>query len=560
MRKLLLFSFLLFSVSLFGQAKKVTLYLDAAIFTADEKNPQAEAMLVEGGKILYVGKRSKAEQMARGREVETIRLQGKMILPGFVESHMHPVLGSLMQLDFYPVSPKASVKEILSVIRKAAQTNPQAPILLLQGYCMSHFSTLPTAQQIDSVVNDKPVILFDEGFHSAWVNTRCLEMAQVTKETPDPLPGLQYFERDAQGNPTGYMFDILTWQQILNRLNILSEEVIYNGVNNLLKTLHADGFTSVFDAGAAPSHHTQYSAITRLDKEGKLNIHYCGSYYLNPSLEVSATIDSLRNLRNRFATENVKVNTLKLILDGTIEAKTAATIEPLIGEEKCAPLFVGEEKFYQLFRAALAEGFDTHVHTIGDSAVSAAINVFTRLDKFPSPGTKTICHNQMYPANGVERIGKLKGLFFQTTPAWIGKDEYTPSVLGEERISRMYPTNSVRKKGLTVTFGCDFPASPVEMLNPLQEIYYAVLRGLENNLLYPSRQEGISVEEALKAYTINGARQLRIDDITGSLTAGKLADFVILDKNLLTLPVEEIPTAKVLATYFRGTCVSRHDD
>lgn len=330
-------------------------------------------------------------------------MEGKMIVPGFVESHMHPVMGALMTLDFNIINSDAFLKEILARIAEVDKAHPDAVRLLFQGYGMALFSSLPTAKEIDALVSDKPVMLFDEGFHSAWVNTKCLEETGITKQTPDPIPGLQYFVRDADGNPTGYMMDLLPWMEVVKSLGILNEDAIVKGIGELLENLHAYGFTALFDAGAAPDPVAQFNAITRLDKGNRLNLHYCGSYYVNPAHNIAESVGVLKELHNRYNTGNVQVNTLKLILDGKVETRTAATVIPFEGETKCADMFIGENKFFDLFYTALSAGFNTHVHAIGDRSVSTAIDVYTRLSGFGFAGTKTICHNRMYPADGVEK-------------------------------------------------------------------------------------------------------------------------------------------------------------
>ncbi len=529
-------------------ADQVVTYINANIYTLDNNNPRANTMIVKNGIIEFVG-----NDDAVNMNGEVVDMKGKTILPGFIESHLHPVMATVMNLNFCEVPEDADLNEIRNIIKMAKEKDPNAKQLLFQGYSMNVFDALPSAADIDDIVNDKPVILFDEGFHSAWINTKCMELANINKSTEDPIPNLQYFVRDNNGNPTGYMIDLLPWLMVLKNINLLNEDVLYTGIGDFICKMNSYGYTGLFDAGAAPDPMVQLSAISRLDADNLLKMHYAASYYANPTNDIDFSVNMLQDLDSKFSNNNLHVKTLKLILDGTIEAKSAATLSPLIGESLCAEAFIGKDKFYNLFDLALSKGYNTHVHAIGDKAVSMALDVYTNLNNFNDGVTKTICHNQMYPSGGSDKIKNIKNLFYQTTPVWMLKDDYSLSVLGNERIKRMFPTKSAKENGATITFGSDYPASSFEMLNPIKQIYYAVLRGEANDILFDSEyNEGLSVEEAVSAYTINSAKQIGLGDITGSLEKGKCADFVILNKDIFNVNVQEIPAIQVEATYFKG--------
>lgn len=534
---------------------QTTHYTNGVIFTSDDNLPTATDMIVKGEKIIYVGNRNDIDPELLSN-CKTYDLKGKMITPGYTESHMHPVMAAFMCTDFVIVNETDTKEQILATVAKADKEHPDSENLLLQGYSMATLGTPPSGKDLDAIVSDRPVIIFDEGFHSAWANSKALELAGIDKNTPDPMPGFQYFVRDEEGNPTGFMFDILPWLQLVDKLNLMSEDVVVSGMTELLAQLHEFGFTALFDAGAVPNQDTQFSAITKLDSHNKLNIHYCGSYFTNPTLDKETIVSKVKYLNDTYTKKNLIVNTVKIIMDGTVEARTAATILPFTGSTECAPMYMEKEKLFDVVDLVLSSGYNIHIHAIGDKTVETVLDTYIKADQNSYDGLKTICHNQMYPADGVEKLAKIKNIFFQTTPSWLEKDEgYTVEAVGAERLKYMYPTGSVQKAGVPVTFGCDFPASPVKYLYPIAQIYFAKLRGEANDTLYDSQVQGITVEEAIKAYTINGARQLGIDNITGSLTPGKLADFVILDKNLLTIKTAEIMNCKVVETHFRGKLV-----
>lgn len=266
----------------------------------------------------------------------------------------------------------------------------------------------------------------------------------------------------------------------------------------------------------------------------------------------------MKNLRERLSGPYLLCNTLKLILDGTVEEHTALFSQPYADEpDNSGNLMLSVEEMEKMAALAAGEGFGIHVHIIGDKAASIALDVLNGLG--PISGTKTIAHNQLYGEDEVRTIAQAGDIFFQTTPHWFQADDFTLRCLGEKRYQMQFPTATMIKNGVKVSFGSD-SCLDEKTANPFLGMYYASARGdaEHDGLCIPPRSEGLSREDSLLAYTINGAEQLGVAHETGSIEAGKSADFVTLDRDIMHCTLEELKETKALETFFAGKSQTKH--
>ncbi len=272
-------------------------------------------------------------------------------------------------------------------------------------------------------------------------------------------------------------------------------------------------------------------------------------------MEPEEALSQMRELRRTCTLDDLRMDTLKLIADGTVEERSALLFAPYADQpENCGSALLEPEDMACMARLAAAEGFHIHIHAIGDLAVNRALDTLCALGH--TTGTKTIAHNQLYCAADIARIARAGDVFFQTTPHWVTMDDYTRARLGAARFSRQFPVGTMRKNGVPVSFGSD-ACLDEPVANAFAGMYYAVARGeaAEHGVCFPPAEEGISRAEALAAYTIAGARQLGWGDETGSIACGKSADFLVLDRDVMNCPLRELPRTQVEQTWFHGNPV-----
>lgn len=527
-------------------------YINAIIYTADKMQPNASALVIDNGIITYVGNDDGAKKLVP-QESDREDMQKNLILPGFIDTHCHPVFyGAMRSADLFKIDESWDHETVLKKVAEFARQNPGRPVIFGMGFgtgCKTQ------AKELDKVISDRPVLLLDSGCHTGWVNTRAMEKIGLNKDTPDPIPGIQYFVRDQNGIPDGGLVEALPEQYAWEHLNIFSPEMIEKGIREMTALFATFGVTGAFDAGMFNLAEDGHRALQKMEKEGALHMRYSSGYFNNPNNTVEEAVAQVDHLYKTYKSDLIRPDTLKMQCDGTIEGFSASMHEPYCGQgasHGCGIQFYSADKLTALGKAASEKGYNVHIHAIGDKAVSDTLTAFAKMGTLNVQ--KTMAHVQILPADGIERFKKQKDIFFQTTPVWLAVDDFTEGVLGKQRFLRQMPLKSIASQGISLTFGSDCPASDGEYgMNPLTNIKYALLRNTEDSSqVIPPMTEGISVAQAVDAYTINAAKQLGIEKETGSITPGKSADFLIVDKDIFTLPVKDIDRAKVVRTYFKG--------
>ena len=535
-------------------------YYNANIYTSDKNHPRATALVVSDDKIIYVGNDEEAKVKVPDSENHE-NMEQKLILPGFIDSHCHPLFyGAMRAADFMIIDAGWDHEKTLKQVKQFAEKNPNRPVIFGMGFGVD---CRVLASELDKVVSDRPVLLLDSGCHIGWVNTAAMRMMNLNKDTPDPMPGIQYYERDTFGNPNGKLVEALPEQEAWEKLGVFSPKMMEKGVSEVLQIFAKNGVTGVFDAGMFNLVNDGHQILLKLEKEGKLAMRYHSCSFTNPTHTVQQAIEQLESLNAKYRSELVNPHVLKLQNDGTVEGFSASMQSNYEGEGAShgrGIRFYTIEKMVALGKAASDLGYDVHIHAIGDQAVSDTLDAFKQMGELSV--NKTMAHVQVLPKDGIERFTAQKDIFYQTTPVWLGVDDFTESVLGSERYLRQMPLKSLVDKGVLLSFGSDCPASDGEYgMNPLENIKYAALRNVgDKTKVMPPMNEGISVHQAIDAYTINAAKQLGVDDVTGSITVGKSADFIVIDQNILDIPIEKIGNAKVLRTVFKGKNVYAADE
>lgn len=536
------------------------IFINAKVYTADKQNPWAEAVAVKGNKIVYVGDSENARTLIT-KNSRVHDLNGQVLLPGFIDSHMHPVAGGAyaqaLSLDTF-----GTVDDWVVAIEEYAAKDESSTVLFGYGFLASTFGpTGPTRQLIDAVVPDKPVIIMDEGFHGAWVNTKALEQLGIDENTPDPSPDFSYYKRESNGYPTGYLLED-TASTAMDELDAITEQTVREGTKLVVNKMNSYGVTAAFDAGAIGYGDLVQQVWDGLEQQGDMSIRVVGSYRPDDASQAADAVSNAVRWRQTVKGENYHYRVLKIMQDGTIEGRTAAMFEDYQGEpgNNGATVF-SQQQMNDMIGGAAAEDIDVHIHALGERAIFEALNAI-EVAQQSNPDSSTryaICHIQVITDQDLERFAKL-GVLAQSTPLWAAYDTYGKQFVSEDQFSRYWRFKSLSKLGVKLTFGSDFPASGAGMLgmSPIFNIEIGHTRqepGDPAAPVQPRLSERLSVDELLRGYTIDAAYQMHMDHKIGSIEVGKLADLVQIDRDIFEANAHEIHTIEVVLTMMDGNVV-----
>lgn len=496
---------------------------------------------------------------------EPVELAGALLTPGFVDAHVHAVQGGLERIRC-DLSGLSTREEYLASIAAYADAHPELPWIQGGGWAMSAFpGGTPTAEDLDRVVPDRPVFLPNRDHHGAWVNTRALELAGVDARTEDPGDG--YFERDRDGRPTGTLHEGA--MAVVGRLAPeVSEEEYYAALQAGQAYLHRMGVTGWQDAilGDYAGVSDPSETYLRAARNGDLSATVVGALWWDRERGLEQ-IDELIARRERFTHGRLRATSVKIMQDGVAENYTAALGTPYL--DRCGHptdnrghSFVDGQALRRYVAALDAEGFQVHVHAIGDRGVREALDAFAGLDPERTGQLLRhhIAHLQIVHPEDVVRFGAL-GVTANCQAYWACYDdqmvELTLPFLGEERAAWQYPFEAIRAGGGPLAMGSDWPVSTPD---PLQAIHVAVNRTMYDGA-GPAGSErflpeqALSLEAALAAYTSGSARVCHRDD-AGVIAPGAIADLAVLDRDPFAGTSEEIGACQVVSTWVEGGCVS----
>lgn len=555
MRIPLAVALMLSSLACRGRATPDLVLRGGFVYTMDATRRWADAVAVSNGKIVYVGSSSGAEALATAR-TRVFDLKGRMVLPGFHDSHVHPVSGGV-ELGQCDLNGLTSAEQVYEAIRKYSAEHRDRPWVVGGGWDLPLFPDAnPRREALDALVPDKPAYLSAADGHSAWVNSRALEKSGITKDTPDPPQGR--IEREAgTGVPSGALRESAMDLVAKNIPKLTSADRI-EGLRKALAMANRFGITSLQEASATEE---ILEAYRELDRRRELTARVLAAQYVDPAQD-EAQVPELVKRRARYAGERLRATAAKIFADGVIESHTAALLEPYVdrpGDRGIANL--EPDLFNRLVARLDREGFQLHVHAIGDRGVRLALDALEAAEKANGrrDARHTIAHLELIHPDDRSRFARL-GVVANFQPLWAYRDPYisklTEPVLGPERSRWLYPIGSVARTGAVLAAGSDWSVSS---MNPLEATQIAVTRrGLTDSRgesWLP--EERIDLATMLAAYTVGGAYVFGHERETGSIEVGKAADLVVLDRNLFSIPPQDIHRTKVLLTLLEGREVFR---
>ena len=536
-----------------------TAFINASIFDGHRYlGPRELPVVVRDGRI------TTENEVPPG--VEIVDVGGGLLAPGFVDAHVHTVQGGL-ELTRCNLAEGRTRADYLATIASYAAGHPDEPWILGGGWAMSAFpGGTPTAADLDTVVPDRPVFLPNRDHHGAWVNTRAMEVAGIRRDTADPAHGR--LERDGDGVPTGTLHEG-AMNLITRHLPTVTDAQYYQGLLAGQSYLHSLGVTGWQDAivGSYSGMDDPGPTYVEAAQRGDLTAHVVGALWWDREAG-EEQVESLLDRRRALTHGRFRATSVKIMQDGVTENFTAAMTAPYL--DRCGHTssesghsFVDAAMLRQYVARLDAEGFQVHVHAIGDRGVREALDAFAGLGSTGSVEDRRhhVAHLQVVHPDDVPRFATL-GVAANMQALWACLDDQmvdlTLPFLGEERAAWQYPFGALHRAGARLVAGSDWPVSTPD---PLQAIHVAVNRwahGEEgragSEAFLPA--QALALETAFAAYT-SGSAWVNHRDDAGTIEAGRVADLVVLDRDPFAGDPADIGATQVVSTWVSGVPVHR---
>jgi predicted amidohydrolase YtcJ len=508
---------------------------------------RASAIAVRDDKIVAVGVYADVESALAGR-YRKVNLQGLTVVPGFTDCHIHLLWYALKfsQVDLGCVE---SIEEVKKRIRNAAHKSEQGQWIIGHGWSHSCLANAhPHRVQLDDAAPNNPIVLFSKDRHSIWVNSLALAMAGIDKDTLDPDGGV--IERDPNTHePTGILRE--NAQPLINRVIPAPDfGMCKEAIARVIPYLHQLGITGIHDCGDEVS----FGVLQELLAEDNLDLRICEMLPLH-NLDAAIKL----GIKTGFGNARLRIGPLKVFVDGALGSGTAALLEPYSDNpDNVGVCAITEEELTDIIIRASRSGISVAAHAIGDRAVRMALDALEKSKAGRRPDDTAPLHNRIEHAQLVSLVdlGRFAslGVIASIQPIHATSDRYMADKAWGTRSSIGYPMRSLAENGVRLAFGSD---APVEEPDPIQGIFAAVTRKRHDELSQPGwhTEQCLTVEEAVRGYTTGAAYASGQEHIKGSITPGKLADFVILSKDIFTVNPLEIADTKILGTVVGGKVV-----
>ena len=539
------------------------IFTNAKIYTVNSHEPWAEAIAISGDSILFVGNDKQASSYL-GPHTKEMDVDGKLILPGFIDAHAHPLLTAML-VSGYMGEPTNDISELLAGIKEHVNNHPEEEIIFgFGGFYMGQYAL--NSKMLDEIDSSRPIIMIEDGGHGAWANSKAFEVLGIDNNFPDPMPGYSYYERDDNNFPTGQIMEIAAYVYMLDQLKIIQKDKLKPSMAGVAEMMNELGYTSMYDAGVfAPLDETIYPIISEFAQEGRMNLRISASYAVKSMDKLKDAVPKL-NEYQKFNHGTFQINTFKSYVDGTMESRTAAMDSDYLDTPgNKGTLAISGDEFYTTLIDLAKNDYNIHLHAMGPKAIHEVLVAGAKVrDAGYHEVTITNAHTQLVRDEDMAKFKEFD-IIPNTSAVWhiYSGDVYLPT-LGEECFSKLFRYESLAKSGIGVTIGTDYPAAEGGVLgaNPLVQMQCAITRQKpvmfgEDERIQPPLDERMSVAHAIEAFTINGAKQMRMENKIGSLETGKKADLIILSDNIFDIEKDQIANTTVLFTLFGGEVV--HD-
>jgi predicted amidohydrolase YtcJ len=533
---------------------------NARIYTVNPQQKWAEAIAVRGDKIVAVGS---AREIVVYRGISTLAIDAKhhLVLPGFVDCHIHFLDGSLSLLQVN-LDQARSVADIQQQVKAYAIAHPELPWILGRGWQYTAFADgLPSKAILDQIIPDRPVYLESFDGHSWWANSKALKLAGITRDSPDPAGGK--FVRDASAEPTGAVKEDAADAVVRRAVPSPSHDEVLDALRRGMHEANKVGLVRGISPGGVSVQGGDFSALSAYDelrRQDQLTMRFYIAARMEPPSVGKEQIDKIENAQRRYHDEWLSAGAAKFFLDGVIESHTAAMLAPYSDDStQSGKLLWDPENYKQAVRNLDREGIQIYTHAIGDRAVRLALDAYAEAQakNGKHDARPRIEHIESISAEDIPRFGRL-GVVASFQPLHAYPDDdlmkiWAPNI-GLERARRGWAWHSIENSGGVLAFGSDWP---IVTLNPWPGVQNALTRqtteGEPPGGFLPS--ESISLEDAIKGYTLGAAYAAHREKEEGSLATGKLADLIMVNQDLFKIEPSEIGKTETLFTMVGGKIV-----
>ncbi len=533
---------------------KTCIYENGKIFTSDKENLYGESMLVEDGIIRKVGSEEEVKRLAP-ENCEKVDLQGRRVIPGFVDAHMHPVMLADFSRQISALPPKIhSIEELIRAVREKREEQGPGKWCLGWGYDEGKFAEHRSINRwdLDKGCSDSPVSIVRTCGHIRCVNSKALELAGIDRNTPDPEGG--EIERDENGEPTGVLKEnarnlVTPFMPAGNR-----EEAVEN-LTELGKLLTSQGIVAVTDMGNLDGE-DNYPLYCEAAEKGflqEVGIYYMWDFFMDK--------EDFRIPEEHFdKKQQIFVSGLKLIGDGSVSGKTAWMAEPYLNSDSTGISVCNERQMETAIDFCKKNHCQLSMHAMGTRAIERVVDRAVREEKWnPGPEPYVRVEHITLPSEDSIEKAVAHGIGFVTQPIFLYAEiESYLKNLGEKTMQRCYPIRYQMDKGVRLCFSTDAPATSWAVPSDP----FPNLKGAVTRMAYDGtdcgKEQAVDIETALILYTKESAEMVGFDRL-GMLREGYKADFVVLDRDILEIPAEEIDQVKAAETYIGDRCVYKKD-
>lgn len=533
-----------------------TIFYGGDIVTMNKAQPAAEAVAIQGGKITKVGSLSQVKSL-QGKDTKLINLNGQTLMPGLVEPHVHIIGTAFSEEIFLNLSnftmPHDTIDGLVAKLTAYSKNFKDGEWVNAFGVDPSRtdpFMSELTADILDRVSTIKPVFVLNQSLHIAYANHKALEMAGLNDSSPNPKGGTLL--KDSKGRLTGVIYEVPAFELFLSKMPLPTQEVIEQAVAKVGQRLVSKGVTTSAEitVGGYLGVDKEYALFNAMTRNGKLPVRVRGYMY---SSAYPATNNSYKPGQGD---DIFKLIGVKIVADGSNQGLTGAMSKPYdypAGTTNTGTLNFTEQELYDLAKPRFDQGWQISVHSNGDKSIEQTLNVFSKLVKKPSDAKSRLrIEHFTVPTEAqidkAAKLGVVPGFTIGHTDYW--GEAFHNHLIGAERADRIDPSATMIKKGMHFAYHSDSPVSPIHPLKYASEGASRLWQVAPQKVL--NANEKISINNALKAITIDAAYQLKMDDKIGSVEAGKYADFAIVNQNPMKTDAYKIRDIEVNETWVNG--------
>ena len=549
-----------------GKAEVVadTVLTSGKIYTGNPEQAWAEALAIKDGQIIYVGDAKEAQEFI-GNNTERRDLSGRFVMPGIIDAHVHPAWGGIKALYQCNFPFTATPDEIAATISKCVEEQPDAEWIRGGQWTSDFFVNNDIGSPrlwLDRLSDDKAILLRDDSGHNMWVNSRALELAGINSDSEDPDGG-SYARETGSRQPNGLLIEAYT---AMNKIVPEWDQASYQaGAQYSVNHANELGITGFKDASASEP---EVKGFYNLDQQGELTAHVASCLYEAVGDNKNALdIEKFITLRDRYKSEHVLTNFVKIFLDGVPTAsRTAAMLAPYLPEHEGAEdnygsLHLSPEELTKAVIGLDKAGFTVKIHAAGDRAIRVSLDAIeaARETNGRSGLRHELAHAELIDPADIPRFAELNVVADFSPYIWF-PSPIVDSLIGAvgDRIDQAWPARALLDNNAPMLAGSDWPSAVPDM-NPWTGMEALITRA-DPLHRYPGtigKEHALTLKEAISIYTLSGARALKIAGKTGTLEVGKLADFIVLNHNLFEIPADQISDTSVDMTFFEGKLVYR---